>query len=222
MNYVCKHRFPHSGRKYLSIVHGYRDENGKDPQKTIRLLAIWTNWKKNTRIDRPFQSSCKEMDTQRKQETSGYDLCINQQEKLSVGTDNMKNFGYAALSKIYELELDSFLKNRQRHTEDTFDANAVLQALTYLKIVAPAADSTFFIDRELFFEKNSGTEDEFYQGLMFLYHLKHPLHSWINEHITKTGMREEHHGVLQHPQLLFSQPRYPDRRVHRPCALMHL
>ena len=79
----------------------------------------------------------------------------------------------------------------RRHTEDTFDANAVLQALTYLKIVAPAADSTFFIDRELFFEKNSGTEDEFYQGLMFLYHLKHPLHSWINEHITKAGMRED-------------------------------
>ena len=105
------------GRKYLSIVHGYRDENGKVRKKTIRSL------------------------------------------------------GY-----LDELELDSFLKNRQRHTEDTFDANAVLQALTYLKIVAPAADSTFFIDRELFFEKNSGTEDEFYQGLKFLYHLKHPLH----------------------------------------------
>ena len=181
------------GRKYLSIVHGYRDENGKVRKKTIRSLGYLDELEKE--YEDPiahFKAVAKEMDTQRKQETYGYDLCINQQEKLSVGTDNMKNFGYAALSKIYhELELDSFLKNRQRHTEDTFDANAVLQALTYLKIVAPAADSTFFIDRELFFEKNSGTEDEFYQGLMFLYHLKHPLHSWINEHITKAGMRED-------------------------------
>ena len=144
------------GRKYLSIVHGYRDENGKVRKKTIRSLGYLDELEKE--YEDPiahFKAVAKEMDTQRKQETYGYDLCINQQEKLSVGTDNMKNFGYAALSKIYhELELDSFLKNRQRHTEDTFDANAVLQALTYLKIVAPAADSTFFIDRELFFEKN--------------------------------------------------------------------
>ena len=131
------------GRKYLSIVHGYRDENGKVRKKTIRSLGYLDELEKE--YEDPiahFKAVAKEMDTQRKQETYGYDLCINQQEKLSVGTDNMKNFGYAALSKIYhELELDSFLKNRQRHTEDTFDANAVLQALTYLKIVAPTAPS---------------------------------------------------------------------------------
>lgn len=179
-------------------------KTAKSARKPSDPLAIWTKLEKE--YEDPiahFKAVAKEMDTQRKQETYGYDLCINQQEKLSVGTDNMKNFGYAALSKIYhELELDSFLKNRQRHTEDTFDANAVLQALTYLKIVAPAADSTFFIDRELFFEKNSGTKDEFYQGLMFLYHLKHPLHSWINESYHKSRHARGYHGVLQHPQLL--------------------
>ena len=97
------------GRKYLSIVHGYRDENGKVRKKTIRSLGYLDELEKE--YEDPiahFKAVAKEMDTQRKQEASGYDLCINQQEKLSVGTDNMKNFGYAALSKIYhELELDS-------------------------------------------------------------------------------------------------------------------
>lgn len=106
------------------------------------------------------------------------------------------------------MELDSFLKNRQRHTEDTFDANAVLQALTYLKIVAPAADSTFFIDRELFFEKNSGTEDEFYQGLMFLYHLSILFTAGSMNISQKQAWREDTMVYSQHPQLLFSQPRY--------------
>ena len=86
------------GRKYLSIVHGYRDENGKVRKKTIRSLGYLDELEKE--YEDPiahFKAVAKEMDTQRKQETYGYDLCINQQEKLSVGTDNMKNFGYAAL-----------------------------------------------------------------------------------------------------------------------------
>lgn len=81
------------GRKYLSIVHGYRDENGKVRKKTIRSLGYLDELEKE--YEDPiahFKAVAKEMDTQRKQETYGYDLCINQQEKLSVGTDNMKNF----------------------------------------------------------------------------------------------------------------------------------
>ena len=180
------------GRKYLSIVHGYRDENGKVRKKTIQSLGYLDELEKE--YEDPilhFKAVAREMDWQRKQETADYSLCISQQEKLPAGADNTKNFGYAALSKIYhELELDSFLKNRQRHTKDNFDANAILQALTYLKIISPGSNNEFFKDRELLFEKNSGTKDEFYHGLLFLYHLKQDLHSWINERITKEGMRD--------------------------------
>ena len=35
---------------------------------------------------------------------------VDKNEKLEIGTDNIKNFGYSALSKIYyELEIDKFL-----------------------------------------------------------------------------------------------------------------
>ena len=36
-------------------------------------------------------------------------VSIDKNEKLSIGTENIKNFGYSAFSKIYhELELDKF------------------------------------------------------------------------------------------------------------------
>ncbi len=179
-------------RKYLSIVHGYRDENGKVRKKTIQSLGYLDELEKE--YEDPilhFKAVAKEMDVQRKQKTAGYSLCLHKQEELSLGTDNTKNFGYAALSKIYhELKLNSFLKNRQRHIENRFDANAILQALVYLKIISPDSDKSFFRNRNLLFEKSSETRDEFYQGLLFLYHLKPDLHKWINEQIERNGMRD--------------------------------
>ena len=57
------------GRKYLSIVHGYRDENGKVRKKTIRSLGYLDELEKE--YEDPiahFKAVAKEMDTQRKQE----------------------------------------------------------------------------------------------------------------------------------------------------------
>ena len=35
---------------------------------------------------------------------------LNKNDNLEIGTDNLKNFGYSALSKIYhELEIDEFI-----------------------------------------------------------------------------------------------------------------
>ena len=41
-----------------------------------------------------------------------------------------KNFGYAALSRIYhELGIHTFLTNRQRHSKEQYDANAIMKML---------------------------------------------------------------------------------------------
>jgi hypothetical protein len=43
-------------------------------------------------------------------------------EQISQETDNEKNFGYAAISKIYhKLELDTFFINRHRHLKVGYD-----------------------------------------------------------------------------------------------------
>ncbi|MCK9223271.1 MAG: hypothetical protein PHV61_05920 [Limnochordia bacterium] len=43
-------------------------------------------------------------------------LSINMDEKLAFDSDSRKNFGYAAIVKIYhELGLDVFFRNKSRH-----------------------------------------------------------------------------------------------------------
>lgn len=64
---------------------------------------------------------------------------------LCVGDSLRKNFGYAALSKIYhELEIDKFLIHRQRYTKEKYDANTIMKMLVYSRILAPASKKASF------------------------------------------------------------------------------
>ena len=84
-----------TGKTKLSIRRGYRDENGKVKNTTIKNLGDLEDLRKQ--FDDPiphFKPIVKKM---------------NEDEKLSIDTENIKNFGYSAFSKIYhELELDKF------------------------------------------------------------------------------------------------------------------
>ena len=170
-------------RKYLSIVHGYRDEYGKVKKKTIKSLGYLDELQK--KYDDPisyFKSIAKDMDEKRKLEQTGYSISINKNEKLLPGFKGTKNFGYAALVKVYhELGINNFIKNRQRHTNDNFDANAIMQLIAYVHLISNHSDKSSFSSRHLLFEKNNYTEKEFYQSLMFLYKHKTNLQTWLNE-----------------------------------------
>lgn len=172
-----------NNRKYLSIVHGYRDENGKVKKKTIKSLGYLDELEKE--FDDPimhFKAVAKQMDKNRHQEDAPLIFSINKQEKLSLNTDNTKNFGYAALSKLYhELELHTFLKNKHRHFEDGFDVNVIMQTLIYLKLISPASANTPYENKDLLFEREGYDLGSFYSGLMFLYHHKTDMQLWINE-----------------------------------------
>ena len=98
-------------KTYLSVARGYRDSEGKVKHKTIEyfgavedLLSIY---------DDPiahFKEVVKQMNEEEKNNKQPIVLKLNQNEKLDVGTNNIKNFGYVALSKIYhELEIDKFI-----------------------------------------------------------------------------------------------------------------
>lgn len=76
------------GRKYLSIVHGYRDENGKVRKKTIRSLGYLDELEKE--YEDPiahFKAVAKEMDTQRnRRPTATIFASISRRSFLSAQT----------------------------------------------------------------------------------------------------------------------------------------
>ncbi|HAG09800.1 MAG TPA: hypothetical protein DCK87_09640 [Desulfotomaculum sp.] len=100
-----------NGRIYLSIEKGYRDKAGKPRAKTIQSLGYLDVLEKE--YDDPiahFKEVARKM-TEEENSERKLTLSINMDEKLIPGTDNRKNFGYAAILKIYhELGLDVFLR----------------------------------------------------------------------------------------------------------------
>ncbi|MBM7562318.1 hypothetical protein JOC49_001862, partial [Fusibacter tunisiensis] len=106
-----------TGRTYLSIVESYYDKLAKKSRsKTIQSLGFIDVLEKE--FPDPiahFTKVVEEMKIQVAQENSKIQVLFNPKSQLSIGTNNRKNFGYAAFSSIYHtLEIDKFLINRQR------------------------------------------------------------------------------------------------------------
>ena len=108
-----------TNRTYLSIASGYREpKTGKSKTVIIKSLGYLDVLEKD--YSDPishFKEIVKKMNDENNQENSPISIKINKNEKLMEQTNNRKNFGYSALSKIYhELEIDKFLiskfKNR--------------------------------------------------------------------------------------------------------------
>lgn len=191
--YLQQSKNKKTGRTHLAIVHKYRDKDTKKIRsKTIKTLGYLDVLEKE--YDDPityFSAMAKEMDEKRKQENSAYTITIGKQESLDIGTDNEKNFGYAALSKIYhELGIHTFLKNRQRHTKHEFDANVITQMLVYSRLLYPSSKKSAFENREKFFEKTDYSLDDVYRCLTFLNKHKKNLQVWLDEKVSKNYSRD--------------------------------
>jgi transposase len=191
--YLQQSRNTKTGRTYLTIVHKYRDKNSKNIRsKTIQSIGYLDELEKE--YDDPiahFTALAKELDSKRKQEDSSYSFSIAKNETLPLGTDNLMNFGYAALSSIYhDLGIHTFLKNRQRHSKDEFDANVIMQMLAYSRLLYPASKKKSYEQNHCFFEKKDYSLDDVYRSLTFFNKHKKALQLWLNDRIRELYGRD--------------------------------
>lgn len=191
--YLQQSKNTKTGRTYLAIVHKYRDKDTKKVRsKTIKSLGYLDELQKL--FPDPiahFTALAKEMDDNRKQEDAAYTFSISKQERLSVGTDHERNFGYAAASSIYhELSIHSFIKNRQRYTKNEFDSNVILQMLVYSRLLFPASKKASFENRFRFFEKTDYSLEDVYRCLTWLDKWKEDLQVFLNDRIKKLYGRD--------------------------------
>lgn len=191
--YLQQNKNKKTGRTYLTIVHKYRDINSKNIRsKTIQSLGYLDELEKV--YDDPiahFTAIAKKMDNERKQDNAAYTFSVNKQDVLPVGTDNVKNFGYATFSSIYhDLGIHSFFKNRQRHTKDGFDANVIMQMLVYSRLLYPASKKSSYESRNRFFEKTDYSLDDVYRCLTLFNNQKENLQLWLNDKIKELYQRD--------------------------------
>ena len=182
-----------SGRINLAIVDGYYDKaTKKTKHKVIESLGYLDELEKQ--YDDPidyFTKRAKKLTEEKKIGQAPINFTFYDSDRLCVGDNLRKNFGYTALSKIYhELEINKFLNNRQRHTKESYDANTIMKMLVFSRILAPASKKSSFDNREMFFEKTNYSLDDVYRCLSFLDKHKESLQVWMNDKIKENYGRD--------------------------------
>lgn len=183
-----------TGRTYLSIVKGYRDENGKSKAKTIKSLGYLDELEKE--YDDPiahFKQVAKEMTEDEERKNPPVTLSINLSETLEKETSLRKNFGYAAILQIFhELELDKFFLNKQRHKKFAYNTNSIMQLLVTSRLLTPCSKKRAFENKDHFFERFDFTLNDVYRSLTHFAKLEQSAQKHIHEQITsKYGRNTE-------------------------------
>lgn len=175
-----------TGKTKLSIRRGYRDNNGKVKNITIQNLGDLEDLKKvYTDPIAHFKDVVKKMNDEEKQNNLPITITIDKTERLEEGVDNRKNFGYAALSKIYhELEIDKFLINKFKSRDvSEFKINNIMKLLVFARCLFPDSKKSTYENKNIFFENTDFSLKELYNALTYIEPYKDVLQSYIYDHI---------------------------------------
>lgn len=182
-----------NGRIHLDITDSFYDKQKKcSRQKTIESLGFLDELEKQ--YEDPiahFSKRVEQLKEEKRLKKAPINFSFYDTDKLCIGDDFRKNFGYVALSKIYhELGIHTFLINRQRHSKEEYDANTILKMLVYSRLLAPASKKASFENRERFFEKTNYSLDDVYRCLSFFNKHKENLQIWLNDKVKKNYGRD--------------------------------
>lgn len=182
-----------SGRIYLSIADSYYDKQRKmSRSKTIESLGYLDDLEKL--YDDPiahFSKRVEQLKEDKKIKQAPINFTFYDSDRLCTGDDFRKNFGYAALSKIYhELGIHTFLTNRQRHSNEEYDANAIMKMLVYSRLIAPSSKKASYDNKDIFFEKTDFSLNDVYRCLSFFEKQKENLQIWVNDKIKENYGRD--------------------------------
>ena len=191
--YLRINRNKKTGKTQLSIVHGYRDENGKSRQKTIKSLGYLHLLEKE--YEDPishFREVAKQMTKEYNEKTNSINLKLDPLEKLDINTDNSKNYGTVALSKIYhELGLDRFFSNRQRFIKIKYNLNNAVKLLVFSRILFPNSKKSTYELKHRFFDNTDFTLSNIYDSLTRLYNYKTELITWLYDKVEESYQRDK-------------------------------
>jgi len=156
-----------TGRVQLDIVQAYRDKDGKSKHKSVLHIGYLDLAEKQ--YPDPiahFTEVARQMTAEYKEQTKPVHIEFYLKQPMEKNYDECKNFGYAALSKIYhELDIKSFLGNRQRSAKTDFNLNSIFRLLVFSRLLYPASKKHTYENRNLFFERSDFSLDDVYRSL---------------------------------------------------------
>lgn len=176
-----------TGRTYLSIVKSYRDKDtGISKTVTIKSLGYLDELEKV--YDDPiahFKEVARRM-TEEENAKKKLTLTINMDEQLDQGTDARKNFGYAAILKIYhELGLHRFFNNRARNEDFKFNTNSIMLLLVISRLLSPGSKKRAFEEKGRYFERFNFSLADVYRALSHFAKIAREFQRYLHEQITE-------------------------------------
>ena len=166
-----------NGRIYLTIVKGYRDENGKVKQKTIEKIGYLDDLKK--KFEDPI-AHYKEVAKQKSKEEINELSIKNIKTKIIDENSSTKNLGYIVLKKIYqELGITDILKIQEKNLKIQYSLDDILSMLVFMRVLSPGSKKNNFENMNMLFENYNFSLDDVYRSLTFLNPLKEKIQKAI-------------------------------------------
>ena len=184
--YLKKTYRKQSGRTYLAIAQKYRNpETNISTDRTIKSLGYLDELEKE--YDDPiahFKEVARKM-TEEEKSQKKLNLSISMEEKLSSDTDSRKNFGYAAILKIYhELGLDVFFKNKSRGESFEYNTNSIMMMLVISRLLSPGSKRKAFEEKHRYFERFNFSLADVYRSLSHFSKVATEFQRYLNSQIT--------------------------------------
>ena len=176
-----------TGRTYLSIVKNYRDKKtGRSKTSTVKSLGYLDELEKQ--YEDPiahFKEVARKM-TEEEKEKKKLTLSINMNEELEPGSDERKNFGYAAILKIYhELKLHRFFNNKARNEDFKFNTNSIMLLLTTSRLLSPGSKKKAFAEKDRYFERFDFSLADIYRALSHFSKVAKDCQRYLHEQVVE-------------------------------------
>ena len=183
--YLKKSYRKQSGRTYLVIAQKYRDpKKNVSTDRTIKSIGYLDELEKE--YDDPiahFKEVARKM-TEEENTKKKLTLKINMEEQLEEGADDRKNFGYAAILKVYhELKLDDFFKNKARHEPFKYNTNSIMTLLVVSRLLSPGSKKKAFEGKGRYFERFNFELADVYRALSHYAKIAKEFQRYLNEQI---------------------------------------
>ena len=189
--YLNKQKKP-NGDIYLSIREKYHVPQKGSRERTVESLGYLSQLKQ--KYDDPiafFSQKAIEMTEEKEKNKSGT-IPIDDDEKMSVETDDLKNVGYVILKELYkQLELDKFWNWKTRNLSVQFSVDHIFRLLVFSRILNPASKKGTFDQKNFFFEDfGDFSIDDVFHALDIICDNKEALQKWIYDHSEKICKRD--------------------------------
>jgi len=167
------------------LVEGYRDENGKSKQRTIKKYGNLDELQlKDSNILDKLKIEAANMG---KNEV----ILTHNLLKLNSEQESDKNYGHFFLGSIYKtLGISDFIEKYKFETNFKYDLDEILRLLTFSRILDPMSKKATVESQDTYFEDFNVDLKSVYKSLSNLLEIKIDLQNHLNKTVTSTYGRD--------------------------------